>query len=128
MMLTREKVWDSNSPSTEIAQGKAIADAALAVGVTVMIFSSLPSISKMSNGEVASLPQFDSKAVVEEYIRGLSFPVSVFYLAGWYMQNIWHEMAPQVQIVCSILFFAFLFFSSAQHAPVTSLTAPPSWH
>ncbi|KAL3451116.1 NmrA family transcriptional regulator [Aspergillus insuetus] len=90
--------WDSKSPSTEIAQGKAIADAALAAGVTVMIFSSLPSISKMSNGEVTSLPQFDSKAVVEEYIRGLPFPVSVFYLAGWYMQNIWHDMAPQVQI------------------------------
>ncbi|KAL3488074.1 hscarg dehydrogenase [Aspergillus germanicus] len=92
------QVWDSKSPTTETAQGKAIADAALAAGTTVMIFSSLPSISKMSNGEVTALPQFDSKAVVEEYIRSLPFPVSVFYLAGWYMQNIWHEMAPQVQI------------------------------
>jgi hypothetical protein len=86
-----------------------------------MIFSSLPSISKMSNGEVVSLPQFDSKAVVEEYIRGLPFPVSVFYLAGWYMQNVWHGMAPQVQIVW--LSFPLLFFSSAQHAHYFTNTA-----
>ncbi|CEN59833.1 hypothetical protein ASPCAL02274 [Aspergillus calidoustus] len=75
--------WNSKSPSTEIAQGKAIADAALAAGVMVIIFSSLSSISKMLNGEVTSLPQFDGKAVVEECIQGLSVPVSVFYLAGW---------------------------------------------
>ncbi|KAL4860977.1 hypothetical protein BDV12DRAFT_191380 [Aspergillus spectabilis] len=88
--------WDSKDPNIEIAQGKAIADAALAANVTVMIFSSLPSISKMSNNEF-NLPHFDSKAEVEEYIRELGFPVSLFFLAGWYMQNIWRSMAPQLQ-------------------------------
>jgi hypothetical protein len=62
----------------------------------------------MSNGKVTSLPQFDGKAVFEECIQGLSVTVSVFYLAGWYMQNIWHEMAPRVQRVCLLVLYLFV--------------------
>ena len=40
----------------------------------------------MSNGEVTGVKHFDSKAAVETYIRGLPI-MSVFYMAGWYMQN-----------------------------------------
>lgn len=86
------------SAQIEIAQGKAIADASLAAGVSLFIWSSLPSVRKMSNGAVTE-HHFDSKAEVEEYIRGLSFDNAVFYMPGWFMQNVWNPYAPQPRIV-----------------------------
>ncbi|KAL3473954.1 NmrA family transcriptional regulator [Aspergillus californicus] len=89
--------WDSRSATVEVSQGKAVADAAFAANVTVMIFSSLPAVMKMTKGEITDMHHFDSKAEVEEYIRSLRFPVSVFYFAGWYMQNVWHPMSPKLE-------------------------------
>ena len=39
-----------------------------------------------SKGKVTSVHHFDSKAEVEEYIRGLNIPAA-FVMAGWYMEN-----------------------------------------
>ncbi|KAK4936374.1 hypothetical protein LTR10_022748 [Elasticomyces elasticus] len=61
----------------EIAQGKTLADAAVANKVELYIWSSLPRIGK---------PHFDSKAEVEEYVRSLPL-TSVYFMAGFYMQN-----------------------------------------
>jgi hypothetical protein len=81
----------------EIAQGKAIADAAVAAGASLLIWSSLPHTGRMTNGEL-TLPYWDSKADVETYIRGLPI-ASVFYMAGYYMQNIDHPYLPKPKIV-----------------------------
>ncbi|KAL2822264.1 NmrA-like family-domain-containing protein [Aspergillus cavernicola] len=62
-----------------------------------MIWSSLPNVTEMTHGEVTNVHHYDSKAEVERYVRSLSFPISVFYLAGWYMQNVWHQMVPAPQ-------------------------------
>jgi hypothetical protein len=53
----------------------------------------------MSDGALTSAHHFDSKAEVEEYIRGLSFASAVFYMPGWFMQNVWHPFAPKPRIV-----------------------------
>ncbi|CAI4218430.1 unnamed protein product [Parascedosporium putredinis] len=60
--------WDNASAEVEQAQGKVVADAARAAGVTQFIWSSLPSIEKETEGQVTSYEHFDSKAKVEEYL------------------------------------------------------------
>ncbi|KAK6855399.1 NmrA family transcriptional regulator [Apiospora arundinis] len=78
-------VWDEGSVEVEINQGKAIADASVAAGVTQLIWSSLPNVTRMSDGE-HGLAHFDSKAAVEEYIRCLDIR-STFFMPAWFMQN-----------------------------------------
>lgn len=77
-------------------QGKRIVDAAVASGIQYIIFSTLPSIIEMTNGECKNIPQFDSKAAVEKYIRGLSVKSS-FYAGGSFMENFQEQtfLAPQ---------------------------------
>jgi uncharacterized protein YbjT (DUF2867 family) len=53
----------------------------------------------MSDGELTTVHHFDSKAEVEDYIRSLNFPSSVFYLPGWFMQNVWHGFVPKPKMV-----------------------------
>lgn len=93
-------VWDKASAEAEIAQGKAIANASLAAGVSLMIWSSLPNVTKMSNGQLTTVEHFDSKAEVEDYIRSLKFRSSVFFLPGWFMQNFWDNLVPKPRMVC----------------------------
>ncbi|KAH7321523.1 hypothetical protein BKA65DRAFT_540728 [Rhexocercosporidium sp. MPI-PUGE-AT-0058] len=85
--------WERASKEGEVAQGKAIADASVAAGVELLIWSSLPSVTKLSKGKVA-LKHFDSKAEIEDYVRSLPI-LSVFFMAGWYMQNHISHMRPQ---------------------------------
>lgn len=77
-----------------------MADASVAAGVTLLIWSSLPNVTEMTNGAVTFVEHFDSKATVETYIRGLSI-MKAFFMAGWYMQNHIHFMPPKA--VSSIL-------------------------
>ena len=95
-------VWERKSQAVEIAQGKAMADAAVAAGASLLIWSSLPHISKISNGKFTKVYHFDSKAEVEIYIRGLPIK-SVFYMAGFYMQNFQTMFRPNiVSLLCPI--------------------------
>jgi hypothetical protein len=49
----------------------------------------------MSNGEITAAKHFDSKAEVETYIRTLNIQ-SMFFMAGWYMQNNLGFMKPHL--------------------------------
>lgn len=80
----------------EYQNGKAIADAAVAQGVSYIIFSTLPSVSKISEGKYIQVTPFDAKARIEDYIRTL--PVkSAFYCPGSFMENFHSQtfMAPR---------------------------------
>jgi hypothetical protein len=57
----------------------------------------------MTKGEVTKVHHFDSKAEVESYIRTIPFPSKVFFLPGWFMQNVWHPFAPMANIVCHLI-------------------------
>jgi len=86
-------VYDDQTKPREIAQGKALADAAVAAGVQYFIFSTLPPAGKISAGKYQQVDHFDAKADVEEYIRTL--PVkSAFFAPGSFMQNFGGMMAP----------------------------------
>lgn len=80
--------WDADvhgsRADAEIAQGRALADAAVANNVELYIWSSLPRTGR---------PHFDSKAVVEEYVRELPL-TSAFYMPGFYMQNFLLHLRP----------------------------------
>jgi uncharacterized protein YbjT (DUF2867 family) len=80
-------VWEKNSADAEIAQGKAMADAAQAAGVEHFVWSSLPNVSKETNGQITEVLHFDSKAAVETYIREIGLPAS-FFMPGFFMSNI----------------------------------------
>ncbi|KAG4430967.1 hypothetical protein IFR05_013554 [Cadophora sp. M221] len=85
--------WERALKEVEVAQGKAIADASVAAGAELLIWSSLPSVIRISKGK-AAFKHFDSKAEVEDYIRKLPV-MGVFFMAGWYMQNHIGFMRPQ---------------------------------
>ena len=70
----------------EYNNAKTIADVAVEKDVQYIIFSTLPSPSKISGGKYTKVLPFDAKAKAEQYIRGL--PVkSAFYAAGYFMEN-----------------------------------------
>ncbi|KAH6715261.1 hypothetical protein BKA61DRAFT_722170 [Leptodontidium sp. MPI-SDFR-AT-0119] len=85
--------WERALKEVEVAQGKAIADASVVAGAELLIWSSLPSVTKISKGK-AAFKHFDGKAEVEDYVRTLPI-MSVFFMAGWYMQNHIGFMRPQ---------------------------------
>lgn len=78
--------WESGDPKVEISQGKRVVDAAIEAGVKQIIFSSLPNVSKITNGRLAYVFHSDSKAEIEEYIRSANV-IGTFVLAGYYMSN-----------------------------------------
>jgi uncharacterized protein YbjT (DUF2867 family) len=85
---------DDQRRTREIAQGKGIADTAVAVGASYLIFSTLPHVTRISNGKYTHVDSFDVKAEVEDYIRSLPIK-SAFYAPGSFMQNFLTASAPQ---------------------------------
>lgn len=80
----------------EIAQGRLAVDAAKAVGVNHFIWSTLPDIGTISNGEFEA-PNFTNKASVDEIVRAARFPHTTFVQAPFYFQNLTGLMSPQAQ-------------------------------
>ncbi|KAH8891812.1 NAD(P)-binding protein [Thozetella sp. PMI_491] len=79
----------SVSPSdqnTEFNAAKRIADVALEKGVEYVIFSTLPSITVLSQGKYTNVIPFDDKAKAEKYIRDLGIK-SAFYAPAFFMEN-----------------------------------------
>jgi len=79
--------WEKLDAALETQQGKNLADAAKAAGVKHYIWSSLIDCNKLTNGKLAKIYHFDSKAKVEEYVRELGIPAT-FFMAGFYMSNL----------------------------------------
>jgi len=70
----------------EYNSGKTIADVAVEKGAEYIIFSTLPSVTDMSDGKYTKVTPFDAKAKVEQYVRGLPIK-SAFYAGGFFMEN-----------------------------------------
>ncbi|KUJ17377.1 NAD(P)-binding protein [Mollisia scopiformis] len=68
----------------EIQQGKNIADVCKELNVQHLIWSSLPNVTKITNGTNTGVLHFDSKATVEEYMKSIGIP-STFLLLGIFM-------------------------------------------
>ncbi|KAI0198340.1 NMRAL1 protein [Astrocystis sublimbata] len=79
--------WEYLDMKREEQQGRNIADAAKAVGVKHLIFSTLLDITKLTDGKLSRVYHFDSKAHAAEYVRSLGIPAT-FFMPGFYMPNI----------------------------------------
>jgi uncharacterized protein YbjT (DUF2867 family) len=86
--------YAGNTRAIETRQAKAVCEAALAAGVSYIIFSSMSHPAKISGGKFKNVEHFDDKAEIEEYIRGL--PVkSAFFAPASFMQNLYDHMRPR---------------------------------
>ena len=86
-------IYDYNAKEREFNQGKAIADEAVAAGVQCLIWSTGTNVTKITDGELKCVTQFDVKAEIEDYIRSLPIR-SAFYAPGSFMQNFHTQMKP----------------------------------
>lgn len=92
------------SGETEFAQGKAMADAAAAEGVEYFIASTLPNAAVVTNGALAHIDHFNSKAKIEEYARTLPFKSAFFWPAMFAQEINGHDLIPKKVrsgVVCS---------------------------
>ncbi|KAF5600848.1 hypothetical protein FPANT_2007 [Fusarium pseudoanthophilum] len=78
--------WETMSAETEELQGKAITDAAKAVGVQHIVFSALLNVSEASGGRLSHVVHFDSKARIAQYMRDSGIPCS-FVWPGAFMED-----------------------------------------
>ena len=85
--------YDDQTKQRELIEGKAIANAAVAVGAEYLIFSTMPHVERLSGGKYHQ-SSFDGKAEVEDYIRTLPIK-SAFFSPSGFMQNYVGQLAPQ---------------------------------
>ncbi|KAF3051280.1 hypothetical protein E8E11_010883 [Didymella keratinophila] len=87
--------YQGHTREIETRQAKAVCEAALAAGVSYIIFSSMSHPFKISGGILKNVEHFDDKAEIEAYIRSL--PVkSAFFAPASFMQNLQsHFMRPR---------------------------------
>ncbi|KAJ7704997.1 hypothetical protein B0H17DRAFT_1326445 [Mycena rosella] len=74
----------------ELTQGTNMVDAAKEVGVKFFIFSSLPSITKLSGGKYQNVVHYEDKAAVEEYLKSSGLPNASLLLGG-FLEGYWRS-------------------------------------
>jgi uncharacterized protein YbjT (DUF2867 family) len=78
----------------EIAQAKNAIDAAKEAGIKHFVWSTLPNVESISDGEF-EVPHFTNKARVDDLVRSAGFEYYTFVQPPFYFQNFLHLMAPQ---------------------------------
>lgn len=86
-------IYAPGGKEQEYAQGKAIADAAVSAGVDFLVYSTVPSATKIS-GAKYPVSSFDVKHDVKSYIETLPIK-SAFFSPGGFMQNYLGAMGPR---------------------------------
>ncbi|KAL8744283.1 MAG: hypothetical protein Q9184_008015 [Pyrenodesmia sp. 2 TL-2023] len=86
-------IYDGHTYDHEVSHGRALANAAVAVKVPFLIYSTLPHAGNISGGKLKNMGHFDGKAEVEQYIRTLPLR-SAFIAPGSFMSNFHASMAP----------------------------------
>jgi len=99
--------------TSELDQGKMVADAAKVAGVCQFIFSSLPNVQKESHMKY-HVPAFSDKGRLQEYISNLGFKYTAFPQAAFYYENfakflipkeekgILYFTVPEVERLCAV--------------------------
>ncbi|KNG44043.1 hypothetical protein TW65_09124 [Stemphylium lycopersici] len=94
LFLMTNTSYTTATREMETRQARTVCTAALAAGVSYIIFSSMSHPAKLTNGALNNVDHFDVKAEIEAYIRGL--PVqSAFFAPASFMQNYMGMMAPR---------------------------------
>ncbi|KAJ7488168.1 hypothetical protein FB451DRAFT_1553637 [Mycena latifolia] len=72
----------------EVTQGTNIVDAAKEVGVKFLIFTSLPNVTKVTNGKYKACMHYDEKAAVQEYLKSSGLAHASLLLPA-FLENYW---------------------------------------
>lgn len=80
--------------SDEVKQATAAIQAAKAVGVNHLIWSTLPNVEAISGGEF-KVPQFTGKAKIDAIVKAAGFPRHTFVVPPAYYQNFTGPVGPQ---------------------------------
>lgn len=87
--------WESQSKEIETKQGKNIVDACKAAGVKHLVWSTLPHVGKLTNGELKKVEHFESKADVAEYAEKVKGDMLVsYFMPGYFMSNLTKQFKP----------------------------------
>ncbi|EMT69658.1 NAD(P)-binding protein [Fusarium oxysporum II5] len=78
--------WEHLDKDREIAEGKTMVEAARKTGVKLLLISSEPNATKVSNGTLTNVFHFDSKAAISDHARAIGVPFVDIHAAG-YMNN-----------------------------------------
>uniref|UniRef100_W5M6Y9 NmrA-like family domain-containing protein 1 n=1 Tax=Lepisosteus oculatus TaxID=7918 RepID=W5M6Y9_LEPOC len=77
--------WEHFDKSTEVKQGKMVADLAKKLGLQHVVYSGLENVHRLTGGKLTVL-HFDGKGEVEEYFRSLGVPTTSVRLP-FYFEN-----------------------------------------
>ena len=80
----------------ELAQGQIAIEAAKTANVNHFVWSTLPDVEKISNGQF-EVPQFTGKAQVDKLVKNVGFANYTFVQPPFYFQNFKGHTAPQPQ-------------------------------
>ncbi|KZT59929.1 NAD(P)-binding protein [Calocera cornea HHB12733] len=72
---------------SETDQGKNIADACKANSVPLLVWTSLPSATELSNGKVTGMNMLDAKAEVDKYVKTIGQPTVILH-TGSFTENL----------------------------------------
>jgi uncharacterized protein YbjT (DUF2867 family) len=86
--------WEPGT--NEIAQARAVIDAAKTAGVQHFVWSTLPDVEVISDGKY-HVPHFTDKAKVDALVKAAGFPHYTFVVAPFFYQNLLGNLAPQKQ-------------------------------
>lgn len=67
----------------EYQQGKNLVDAVKQTGIKHFVFSTLPNYNKLSKGKYI-IPQYDTKALLQEYAKSLQLPATFIHVSFYY--------------------------------------------
>ncbi|KAF7364729.1 NmrA domain-containing protein [Mycena venus] len=73
---------------SEITQGKNMIDAAKEAGAKFFVFSSLPSVNRVSGGKYSTVQHYDDKEIIEEYLKSSGLAHASLHLGG-FTENLW---------------------------------------
>jgi len=111
---------------TETRQAKALVDEAVKQGVKYIIWSTLSSPAKISDGKLKNAEHFDVKAEIEDYIRGL--PVkSAFFAPGSFMQNFFTNQMPRPSYTNDGSFMLANLLAPTTKVPLIDITNTGAW-
>ncbi|GKT95267.1 hypothetical protein Ct61P_13117 [Colletotrichum tofieldiae] len=78
--------WEHLDGERETAEGSLMVDSAKAVGVKLVLLSSLVGANRASNGKLTNVYHFDAKAAISDHARAIGVPFVEIH-AGGYMNN-----------------------------------------
>jgi uncharacterized protein YbjT (DUF2867 family) len=81
--------WITMDKNDEMSQGKNIVDASVAAGVKHLVWSTLPNVTKLTDGVLSKVEHFDSKAAVADYAKENKGDMIVSnFMPGYFMSNL----------------------------------------